>query len=96
MESLVHPMKKGKESSFIFVLLLSMALLFSGNISTKIPTQPLPVFAIKTRTMHLVNWTLCSCCPLIGETQLTSAPPWTQIKGRLNLYDGAFRSQTAL
>lgn len=77
IECLVYCLKeKGKETSFIFLLFLSTALLFSSNISTKTHCQLFPVFAIKSRTIHLVNTTLCPCGPMISEMQLTSAPPW--------------------
>lgn len=34
------------------------------------------MFAIKIGTIHLVNATLCPCCPMISALQLTSAPLW--------------------
>lgn len=76
IECLAHCLNEKKETSFIFSLLLSAALLFFSKSSTKIPSRLLPVFAIKSRTIHLVNPSLCPCFPMISKMQLTSAPLW--------------------
>lgn len=76
IECLAHWLNEKKETSFIFSLLLSTALLFFSKSSTKIPSRLLPVFAIKIRTIHLVSPSLCPCFPMISKMQLTSAPLW--------------------
>lgn len=44
-------------------------------LSVKLQPELLSVVAIKIRTMHLVDPTLCPCCPVTRNMQLTSAPP---------------------
>lgn len=64
--------KSESKITVIFFLSQSAALLF---LSVKPQPELLSVVAIKIRTMHHVDPTLCPCCPVIRNMQLTSVPP---------------------